>query len=151
MPTALKAVLFSLLVPGIVGGALPYVISQPAAFVRDGWAIAAAVMIAAGFGLYVASTTAFVRVGDGTPAPVDEPKKFVGSGVYRYSRNPMYVGMLLAIFGQALGFRVLRTGVYGLLVLVCFELFVRFYEEPHLRRKFGSEYEEYLGRVRRWV
>ena len=73
------------------------------------------------------------------------------SGLYRYSRNPMYVSVILAIVGWAV-----LTGAWGLLwyagaVLVTFQLFVVFYEEPKLAELFGDEYAAYRKRVRRWL
>jgi protein-S-isoprenylcysteine O-methyltransferase Ste14 len=63
----------------------------------------------------------------------------------------MYAGVLLVLLGEGLVFRSQRILYYALFVWLCFHLFVVFYEEPALKRKFGAEYEEYLSKVRRWI
>jgi hypothetical protein len=87
----------------------------------------------------------------GTPAPIDAPKKLVVRGLYRYTRNPIYVGVLAVILGWALLFRAAPLVIYALIVGMCFHLFVVLYEERHLRREFGNEYDEYCARVGRWL
>jgi len=93
----------------------------------------------------------FGAAGKGTPAPIDPPKTLVIRGLYRYSRNPMYLGILGCLFGEALFFESLTMAVYGTIFCVGFNVFVRFYEEPKLRALFGSQYEEYCERVPRWI
>ena len=75
----------------------------------------------------------------------------VVSGVFRYSRNPMYVGVLTTILGWAVLFETPGLVLYALCVGLCFHLFVVFYEEPHLERVFGGAYEDYRARVGRWI
>ena len=97
----------------------------------------------------------FGTTGEGTPFPGDPPRKFVAMGPYRFSRNPMYLGMAMALIGEAVMFadwsQWQRIGVYALVLAAITESFVVFYEEPTLRRKFGREYEEYCSRVARWL
>jgi protein-S-isoprenylcysteine O-methyltransferase Ste14 len=75
----------------------------------------------------------------------------VAGGPYRYSRNPMYLGVLAAILGWLLAFQTAALLIYGLAVAAAFNLFVIGYEEPHLRRLFGAEYDAYRRRVPRWL
>jgi len=95
----------------------------------------------------------FGRTGHGTPAPVAPPKNLVVVGMYRYVRNPMYLGFffgwvgLWLVFGQANAV----TLVTAIIVIIGVMLFVRFYEEPTLRRMFGAEYEQYCRNVPRWI
>lgn len=95
----------------------------------------------------------FVVMGSGTPAPFDAPRKLVVTGPYCYVRNPMYIGGFLFLAGLAIMFvRPSATLLaYAAVLLVAMNLFVFFYEEPTLRRKFGEDYEEYCQAVRRWV
>jgi len=93
----------------------------------------------------------FARFGRGTPAPIDAPKRLVTRGLYRYTRNPMYVGVLTVILGWAVLFRAWALVAYALAVWSCFHSFIILYEEPHLRAQFGKEYEEYRVRVSRWL
>jgi len=73
--------------------------------------------------------------------------------MYRYVRNPMYLGFffgwvgLWLVFGQANAV----TLATAITVIIGVMLFVRFYEEPTLRRMFGAEYEQYCRNVPRWV
>jgi protein-S-isoprenylcysteine O-methyltransferase Ste14 len=114
--------------------------------------LAGAVFVfALGAGIYVWTVRDFATTGRGTPAPIDAPKKLVVQGLYRYTRNPMYVGVLTVILGWALLFRAVTVVLYALVVATCFQLFVIFYEEPRLQREFGSEYADYRSRVGRWL
>ena len=92
----------------------------------------------------------FVRIGKGTPAPFDPPRRLVIQGPYRFVRNPMYIGGGLALGGAALFYLSAPLLVYSCLFLLAAHLFVLFYEEPTLLRTFGPEYEAYCQRVRRW-
>jgi protein-S-isoprenylcysteine O-methyltransferase Ste14 len=93
----------------------------------------------------------FARSGRGTLAPLDPPRELVVRGLYRYVRNPMYLGVSLIVLGEALltGSRGLM--VYWIIWFLVVNLFVRFYEEPTLRRQFGQSYERYAHAVGRWV
>jgi protein-S-isoprenylcysteine O-methyltransferase Ste14 len=71
-------------------------------------------------------------------------------GLYRWSRNPMYVGVLCVVAGWAIGFRSIGLAVYGLALLVAFHLRVVTAEEPFLARTHGAEWEAYAARVPRW-
>ena len=93
----------------------------------------------------------FARVGRGTLAPMDPPQFVVRGGLYRFVRNPMYVSVLAALAGEALLFRSLRLAAWGAAAAIWFHLFVVAYEEPRLRRQFGTDYETYRASVPRWL
>ena len=93
----------------------------------------------------------FAVKGMGTPAPIDAPKKLVVNGLYRFVRNPMYLGVFCLILSQAMTRYSRPIPVYFVFVGVCFHLFIVLYEEPHLRKVFGREYEDYCRHVRRWI
>lgn len=93
----------------------------------------------------------FAIQGLGTPAPPMPTKHLVVSGLYRYVRNPMYVGVFSMIVGQGLLFGNVRVLRYGVAVGIAFALFVILYEEPTLRRTFGPEYDEFCAHVPRWI
>jgi protein-S-isoprenylcysteine O-methyltransferase Ste14 len=97
------------------------------------------------------SVVRFVRKGHGTPAPVLPPTHLVVSGAYRYVRNPMYVAIVVALVGEGLALGSVLVLGYSVAVAVAFDLFISLYEEPHLRKVFGTEYEEYRRGVRRWL
>ncbi len=94
----------------------------------------------------------FAWTGRGTPAPIDPPRRLVVRGFYAHVRNPMYLGFGLAIFGAWVVFGGPRwPALIGAAVVVAgVDLFVRFYEEPTLRHKFGADYEQYCRNVPRW-
>jgi len=106
-----------------------------------------------GAGLYIL-LDAYVRFalqGLGTPAPVAPPSRLVVTGVYRYVRNPMYMAILAAVWGQGLFFGNAQVIHYGLYLWAGFFAFVLCYEEPALRRKFGAEYLKFCAEVPRWI
>ncbi len=93
----------------------------------------------------------FAWRGKGTPAPIDPPKHLVKSGLYRFTRNPMYVGVLMTLCGEALLWPSWTLVLYTAAIGAVFHLFIRAYEEPTLRRLFGEEYERYCAEVGRWL
>jgi protein-S-isoprenylcysteine O-methyltransferase Ste14 len=117
------------------------------------WRWLAAVPSVLGFAVALRCIWDFGWTGRGTPAPMIPPRRLVVVGFYRHVRNPMYVGFfagwtgLWVIFGRANLTAILLVAAAVLAVA----LFVRLYEEPTLRRKFGADYEEYCRNVRRWV
>jgi protein-S-isoprenylcysteine O-methyltransferase Ste14 len=88
--------------------------------------------------------------GLGTPVPVAAPERLVVGGVYRYVRNPMYVAILAIVVGQALLLGQLGLLLYAAGIWLITASFVRFYEEPALRRRFGADYEAYRRAVPAW-
>jgi len=93
----------------------------------------------------------FISRGRGTPAIFDAPRAFVAIGPYKFVRNPMYIGGLILLIGFGLYERSISILFLTLLLFLLVHLFVLFYEEPTLTRKFGSSYQEYRGAVRRWI
>jgi protein-S-isoprenylcysteine O-methyltransferase Ste14 len=93
----------------------------------------------------------FLKQGRGTPAPIEPPKELVVVGFYRYVRNPMYVGIFLILLGHFLWFKFVWLMIYLIFAFLIVHLFVTLYEEPTLKRKFGAAYDDYLGKVPRWI
>ena len=91
--------------------------------------------VAAGLACLLDCFARLALEGRGTPAPGAQTEVLVASGLYRFVRNPMYVSLLIIVSGQAL--------LFGQARLVAFHLFVLFYEEPTLRRRFGGSHETY--------
>jgi protein-S-isoprenylcysteine O-methyltransferase Ste14 len=117
------------------------------------WRWIAAIPSALGFAVALRCIWDFGWTGRGTPMPVVPPTRLVVVGFYRYVRNPMYLGCFVGWAGLWVIFgTVSLAAVAGACAAVLgVALFVRLYEEPHLRKIFGSEYEEYCRNVRRWV
>jgi protein-S-isoprenylcysteine O-methyltransferase Ste14 len=95
----------------------------------------------------------FAWTGRGTPAPFDPPRRLVIHGLYRYTRNPMYVGMAAFLIGEALFLPVIAREMWILLAVLAIAVnaFILLYEEPTLRRLFGEDYADYCRHVRRWL
>jgi protein-S-isoprenylcysteine O-methyltransferase Ste14 len=92
----------------------------------------------------------FARIGKGTPAPFDPPRRLVIRGPYRFVRNPMYIGASFALAGAALFFASLSLFAFVCGFLLVCHCFILIYEEPTLRRNFGQEYTAYCQHVKRW-
>lgn len=153
-PLTVRASLAALVMPGIVAGVAPALIvlqgggtsSAPGIALATGSAIAAA-----GVCLLLTCIVGFARHGDGTLAPYDPPQALVIRGPYRYTRNPMYVGVLAVLAGLALANWSPSLGIYAAGVATAFVTFVRIYEEPRLERQFGDSYRTYRSHVPRWL
>jgi len=138
--------------PGIVLVFLPFAITRfqiPTAVPEWQIGLASLIMLAGLFPL-LESIVRFVRVGRGTLMPNVPTERLVVSGLYRYVRNPMYVGDLVVLLGEALLFRSGRLLLYSAIAWVGFNLFISRYEEPTLRRRHGAEYLRYCEQVSRW-
>jgi protein-S-isoprenylcysteine O-methyltransferase Ste14 len=151
--TALKSLVFFILVPGLLLGYLPYSIAATDVELFD-----PGILSALAFPLWLGGGTAmlwcfwnFTVNGRGTPAPIDPPKELVSVGLYRFVRNPMYVAGIIALIGWILWSPSLPLIVAPLIFFSAAHLFVVSYEEPTLKRKFGAAYEDYLKKVPRWI
>ena len=147
----LKNLLFTLLLPGTVAGYVPWLMTRNDSFTWGAGTALALLLFATGGAIYSWCVWDFAAFGRGTPAPIDAPKRLVVRGLYRYTRNPMYVGVLTVIIGWGVLFEAFRLLVYAACVGTCFQMFIVFYEEPHLKRAFGKPYQEYMARVGRWL
>jgi protein-S-isoprenylcysteine O-methyltransferase Ste14 len=92
-----------------------------------------------------------IRRGRGTPAHLDPPRELVVVGLYRYVRNPIYLGAMLFQVGFILWFGSALGIAYALLFFLAFNFLILIVEEPILRNQFGAAYEEYCRRVPRWI
>jgi len=154
-----RGLIFTALMPLVVGGWLPAVVDPIRRGADDGWN-AGWLLIAFGSAIYAACLVRFLAAG-GTPAifftrPVravigEEPPRLVQGWLYAFTRNPMYVGVVLAVFGQAVIFRSRAIAGYGLFLCVMFHLVVVALEEPHLHERYGQGYDAYCRAVPRWL
>ena len=151
---AASSALFFVLAPGVVAGLIPWWLSGWR--VRDPLAYSAplrivgVILIAAGVAALTSAFVRFVVEGSGTPAPVAPTQRLVVGGLYRYVRNPMYLAIASVIVGQAfvLGQPILLA--YAAALLLVQAAFVRWYEEPTLRRRYGEQYDAYRRAVPGW-
>jgi protein-S-isoprenylcysteine O-methyltransferase Ste14 len=152
---ATKTPIFTVLVPGTFTVLVPCLIlpSDLSLFtLKIGWHrfIGWAPLILGGLA-YLRCARDFTISGKGTPAPIDSPTEMVVRGLYRVVRNPMYIGISLLWLGVAMPFESGALLIYAVSAMVIFHVFVRYYEEPALRQKFGIAYERYCGSVPRWI
>jgi len=150
----LRTILFTVLVPGTVLGLVPFALTASTKGPRIDLATAHLMgftLLLPGVAIITWCFIDFIRRGRGTPAPYDPPRKLVVVGLYTYVRNPQYVGVILVAVSEAILFgRMILVG-YAVFLAISYHLFVRFYEEPTLRRKFGEEYVQYCAAVSRWL
>jgi protein-S-isoprenylcysteine O-methyltransferase Ste14 len=149
----LKTSIFTIIVPGAIAALIPYLLlsGTPSSFANIGpFQSLGLIPVAIGAAIYLRCAWDFAAMGEGTPAPIDPPKRLVAQGLYRFVRNPMYFGVLLALLGEAWLFKSGALLVYTVIAFTWQHLFVVFYEEPALKRKFGESYSDYLARTPRW-
>jgi len=147
----LASVLFTLFGgPGILLVLLPWWWTRLHAV--PGWNVTAGwVLIVVGLFPLLESIARFVIVGRGTLVPTVPTEHLVVSGLYRFVRNPMYLGVGSALAGEALLFWSRKVVIELTVAAALMDIFVRFYEEPKLLRTFGNEYRRYRRNVGRWL
>jgi protein-S-isoprenylcysteine O-methyltransferase Ste14 len=149
---AVASAAFFVVAPGTVVGLIPWLITRweiPGS--TPIWRIVLGVLlIVAGLILPVHAFVQFVKAG-GTPMPIAPTQRLVVSGFNRYVRNPMYLGLLVVILGEALLFGSWALLVYAAVLWVITATFVRWYEEPTLLREYDGEYEAYRRNVHAWL
>ena len=151
---AVGSTVFFVLGPGIVAGLIPWALT--------GWRVRHArwhgkplrglgvILLAGGLLVLAQAFARFVGEGRGTPAPIAPPDRLVVGGAYRYVRNPIYLALVALIVGQALLLGQPGLLLYAAIVWLGSAVFVRWYEEPQLRRRFGASYDAYRQAVPAW-
>ena len=151
----IRNLFFTILQPGLVAGLIPFWITgfsiDDIFYTVWQWQQYAGVIVfLIGFVIMLWCIISFAIKGRGTLSPVDPTKKLVIVGLYEFSRNPMYVGVVLLLIGEAVFFQSVALWVYALFIFITFNIFIRLVEEPRLRKDFGEEYQLYCEKVRRW-
>jgi protein-S-isoprenylcysteine O-methyltransferase Ste14 len=151
----LRNLFFTILQPGMVAGLVPYLLA------REKWVTAFDVitlrttggifLFLAGFLIMIYCIVRFATEGKGTLSPADPTRKLVVSGLYKFSRNPMYIGVMLMLIGEAVTTGSQTLWIYALIIFICFHAFILLHEEPRLKKVFGESYEAYRKEVRRWI
>jgi protein-S-isoprenylcysteine O-methyltransferase Ste14 len=149
-----KAALFTILLPGTVTIIIPYIILSvkgenefPELTLQTVFALIAGL---AGVVVLLYSIWEFAFYGKGTLSAIDPPKVLVVRGLYRYTRNPMYLAVLCILMSEAICFNSITTFTYAVSIFLAFHLFVVYYEEPHLKKIFDNEYKKYIKKIPRW-
>jgi protein-S-isoprenylcysteine O-methyltransferase Ste14 len=146
-----RALLAFLVLPGMAAFIMPPVLA-----LIDPWRITivflpGAIIMLLGVIILFWCIRDFYVLGKGTLAPWDPPKKLVVVGLYRYMRNPMYVGVLALVVGWSVLLTSPVLMLYALILGVGFHIRVVTHEEPWLESRFGSEWQQYRSEVRRWL
>jgi protein-S-isoprenylcysteine O-methyltransferase Ste14 len=136
-----------LALPGVVAFVVPLAIALPARRTS----VVGVLPLLAGCLLLGWCVREFHVAGRGTLAPWSPPRNLVVSGPYQYSRNPMYVAVLLILASWAVLFQARLLAAYALLVAIAFHLRVVFGEEPWLARMHGDDWLRYRALVSRWL
>lgn len=146
-----RALLAFLALPGVVAIAVPAWMA--AGTLRAGGRLhpVGLLPLLIGFALLVWCVRDFYVAGKGTLAPWSPPRHLVTIGLYRYSRNPMYVAVAIMLVGWALAFASSTIAIYTGFVIGAFHLRVVYGEEPWLARTHGAAWQEYAARVPRWL
>lgn len=143
------------LFPGTVTVYIPYRLLAPVNFPNSAdWSFGqypGAIFILLGLGILLNCVWSFAHHGRGTLAPFDETRSLVLVGLYRYVRNPMYVGVVFILLGESMFFSSRPLLIYSVIMFALFNVVVIGYEENRLRRKYGEEYRQYCAAVGRWL
>lgn len=83
--------------------------------------------------------------------PYESPSLLVLSGPFKFSRNPLYLGMAVAFFGVDILLGSISPFVFLILFIVIIDRFFIPMEEKNLEKTFGKKYDDYKKRVRRWI
>jgi protein-S-isoprenylcysteine O-methyltransferase Ste14 len=150
---AIGTAAFFVAAPGTFVGLVPWLITgwrlrEP----LPSWTVAQAlgiVLICAGLVPTVHAFAQFAKAG-GTPMPLAPTQHLVVTGFNRYVRNPMYVGLLVVLVGEALLLGQFSLLLYAAVMWGVTAAFVHWYEEPTLNRQFGTEYVAYQRAVPAW-
>lgn len=107
-------------------------------------------MVVGGVTIFVTTTQTFFNTSGSTPLITQPTKKVMRSGLYKKTRNPMYVGHLVLLFGIFLIVGSPLLLFYWITAAALLHLFIVFYEEPLTKKRLGNSYEKYLEETPRW-
>jgi protein-S-isoprenylcysteine O-methyltransferase Ste14 len=145
-----RALLAFITLPGIFAGLIPTQIVMYDPYRGSGHLIGALILLL-GLAILTLCVRDFLVIGRGTLAPWDPPKHLVVRGLYRYSRNPMYVAIINSLAGWALISGSPLLAAYSLFMATAFYLRVVYGEELDLAKQFGDEWIDYTKKVPRWL
>jgi protein-S-isoprenylcysteine O-methyltransferase Ste14 len=146
-------------IPPVVVGGLTAALMAALAKAAPAWQLEApgaelmaALFMATGFGVALAGVQAFRRAETTVdPRFPERTSSFVAGGIYRCTRNPMYLGMALVLVGWAAALQHPLAFAGVPLFQAYMNRFQIEPEERHLRSKFGADFEDYVRNVRRWI
>ena len=144
-----RATLAFLACPGIVAFVVPWLMTAG----RRNELVDAGGLIPLSLGIVLLlwCVWTFYSAGKGTLAPWSPPRYLVTSGLFHFSRNPMYIAVMLILCGWAWGFRSRAVFTYAVLLVLAFHVRVVFFEEPWLARAHGDAWQRYKSQTPRWL
>lgn len=147
----LRALAAFLALPAVVAFLVPLLLLPGDRWRRMNGNFAGWLVLAFGLVVLLACVRDFYVFGRGTLAPWDPPRRLVTDGLYRFVRNPMYVGVIAIVAGWSLITWSPVLWGYALFLGAAFHLRVVLYEEPKLARQFPADWRQYSGRAGRWL
>jgi protein-S-isoprenylcysteine O-methyltransferase Ste14 len=144
-----RALAAFLVLPGTVAFLVPWLLRPDPS--QRSFHLAAIAPLGIGVLLLLWCVRDFYVAGKGTLAPWDPPRRLVIVGLYRWSRNPMYLAVSLILIGWAVAFWSRTLAIYAFAVILMFHLRVVLGEEPWLAGTHGEEWRRYRARVPRWL
>ena len=114
------------------------------------WNAAGMIPLALGVTLNAAADSALKKRGT-TVKPFEESKVLVTSGIFSYSRNPMYLGMVMILIGVAILLGALSPFIIVPVFAVTMDRLFIIAEEKMLGQRFGHAWKQYKSNVRRWI
>ncbi|MBK9271839.1 MAG: isoprenylcysteine carboxylmethyltransferase family protein [Saprospiraceae bacterium] len=150
----IRNLFYTLLQPGVVVGIIPWWLIKNNNNFPENLNLLhfiAALIFMIGLSGLLWCISLFAIAGKGTLSPIDPTQQMVDSGLYCYSRNPMYVCVISMLLAKSLFFRSYTLLIYTLFVFCVFQLFILLHEEPRMLRKFGESYRQYQSQTPRWL
>ena len=145
-----RALFAFLALPGVFAGIIPWGLVSLDPWRRQSWTFGVFVLAFGLWGLLWCVRDFYVS-GKGTLAPWDPPKHLVEVGLYRFTRNPMYLSVLMLVGGWGLLTGSPLLAGYLVALALTFHLRVVLYEERRLSQQFGAEWLRYSAAVPRWA
>jgi protein-S-isoprenylcysteine O-methyltransferase Ste14 len=143
--------IFSFILPVTVLIIIPLIIENDFSIKETPASVSGLAFIITGLYFIVSTVALFIKIGKGTLAPWSPTGKLVISGLYRYVRNPMIIGVLMVLIGESVLFLSVRIFIWAVLFIIINTVYFILYEEPDLEKKFGEEYSTYKKYVNRWL
>jgi protein-S-isoprenylcysteine O-methyltransferase Ste14 len=138
------------LLASIIAMLLLHFLLPVARIIAAPWNLSGIVILIAGVAVNIMADNLFHKVGT-TVRPFEESTTLVTAGLYRFSRNPMYLGFVFILIGAAIVCGSLTPFLVTILFAVLMDREFIAHEEKILARKFGSAWQEYEAKTRRWL
>ena len=137
--------------PLIFGGLLALGLLMDSDPLRFGPVSISGMVLAAGSVVLIGVALGLFRASKTRAEPWQPASSLVNRGIYRFTRNPMYLGMAMLSLGIAMAFTSVPGAVLVSVALIIVDRVVVTREEAYLKRRFGQDYIAYMASVRRWL